>query len=96
MYLLREILHNWPDAYAAKILKQTREAAGPNSKLVLVECVVQYACSGTSEDADIPGAIMPPAPSPLLANFGIAKYIIDYYTDFVVSRPIPVEGKVPY
>lgn len=85
MYLLRVVLHDWPDAYAAKILKQIREAASSDSKLVLQECVVQYACPSTSEHADIPGAVVTPAPAPLLANFGIAKNISDYYADFIVS-----------
>ena len=84
VYLLRIILHDWSDEYAMKILKRVRAAASPDSKLIVMEAMLQYACASGNEYAHIPGAVQPPAPAPLLANFGVAKDIIDYYADFVV------------
>src|SRR5262249_37669556 len=39
-YLLSNIIHDWDDASAVAILKGTRRAAGPNSRLLLFEFVV--------------------------------------------------------
>lgn len=39
-YLLRTILHDWPDADAARILARLREAMAPDARLVLVDAVV--------------------------------------------------------
>ncbi|GGM05622.1 MULTISPECIES: methyltransferase [Micromonospora] len=39
-YLLKHIVHDWPEAQAVEILKKVREAAGPGSKLLLMEFVL--------------------------------------------------------
>lgn len=85
VYMMRAILHDWSDTYATKILKRLRDAASPESKLVLVEAILQHTCPSPEEYADIPGAVVPPAPAPLLANYGIAKELTDYSLDYVVS-----------
>ncbi|GAA5869969.1 hypothetical protein JCM16303_001854 [Sporobolomyces ruberrimus] len=44
VYLLRTIIHDWPDAEAVTILKHLAEAAGPESKLVIVESTLVELC----------------------------------------------------
>ncbi|TFY69031.1 hypothetical protein EVG20_g3321 [Dentipellis fragilis] len=62
---VRGILHDWADQYCVKILRSLR-AAAPNTRLLVVDQLVSYACK--DEDAnDIPG-VAPPAP--LLPNWG--------------------------
>jgi len=63
VYFMRVVIHDWPDAPAKEIMANTRKAAGPNSKLVLFDLVMPYACA-------TPGS--PPAPFPLLPNLGVA------------------------
>lgn len=63
VYFMRVVIHDWPDVTAKEIMANTRKAAGANSKLVLFDCVMPYACV-------TPGA--PPVPSPLLPNLGVA------------------------
>ncbi|MCI4345011.1 MAG: hypothetical protein L3J87_05250, partial [Thermoplasmata archaeon] len=36
-YVLRCILHDWPDAEATRILRTVRSAAGPSSKLLVID-----------------------------------------------------------
>ncbi|KAJ6475817.1 S-adenosyl-L-methionine-dependent methyltransferase [Mycena vitilis] len=63
VYFMRVVIHDWPDVTAKEIMANTRKAAGADSKLVLFDCVMPYAC-------DTPGA--PPVPAPLLSNLGVA------------------------
>ncbi|KAJ7026144.1 S-adenosyl-L-methionine-dependent methyltransferase [Mycena alexandri] len=63
VYFMRVVIHDWPDAPAKEIMANTRKAAGPNSKLVLFDLVMPYACA-------TPGS--PPTPFPLLSNLGVA------------------------
>jgi hypothetical protein len=44
VFLLRVILHDWPDAFAHRILLHLREAAAPHTKLVLADFVLPLAC----------------------------------------------------
>jgi hypothetical protein len=39
-YLLKKVLHDWPDARAREILARCREAMAPDSRLLLIESVV--------------------------------------------------------
>ena len=39
-YVLRRILHDWPDEEAIAILRVVRRAMGPSSRLIIVDCVV--------------------------------------------------------
>jgi hypothetical protein len=40
-YLLKNIIHDWPDDKALQVLRNVRAAAGPRSKVLLVEMVVR-------------------------------------------------------
>ncbi|KAJ6460913.1 S-adenosyl-L-methionine-dependent methyltransferase [Mycena sanguinolenta] len=63
VYFMRVVIHDWPDVTAKEIMANTRKAAGKESKLVLFDLVMPYAC-------ETPGA--PPVPAPLLPNLGVA------------------------
>ncbi|KAI0644766.1 S-adenosyl-L-methionine-dependent methyltransferase [Trametes meyenii] len=84
VFLARAVLHNWPDKDALKILSILRRAAGPHTKLLLVDNLLPYAC--VDEKADISsesqGAVrsLVPEGSPLLPNLGKASangFILD-------------------
>ncbi|KAL0961428.1 hypothetical protein HGRIS_006374 [Hohenbuehelia grisea] len=72
VFILKHIVHNWSDQYAAKILSSLRKAAGPNTTLLVVDLIVAYTCHDPSVDqADsVPGSTIREAPKPLLANYG--------------------------
>ncbi|KAJ6551774.1 hypothetical protein B0H19DRAFT_1297609 [Mycena capillaripes] len=44
VFLLRVVLHDWPDAFAQRILLRLREAAAPGTRLVLADFVLPLAC----------------------------------------------------
>ncbi|KAJ3819191.1 hypothetical protein F5880DRAFT_1137749 [Lentinula raphanica] len=82
VFLLRVVLHDWPDAFAQRILLRLREAARPDTKLLIADFVLPLACadnfgSGEDEDEiglrDIQGAETMLAPAPLLPNLGKAS-----------------------
>jgi hypothetical protein len=63
-----------------KILKPLREAATPDTRLVVMESISPYACHVTTTSDGFKGAVAQEAPPPLLANWGAAKemvYIVD-------------------
>ncbi|THV00231.1 O-methyltransferase, partial [Dendrothele bispora CBS 962.96] len=72
VFLVKQILHNWPVGYTTRILRHLREAAQPNTLLVVIENITPYACripSGTVDN--MTGAVdVKPAPEPLLSNYG--------------------------
>ncbi|KAJ6474950.1 S-adenosyl-L-methionine-dependent methyltransferase, partial [Mycena sanguinolenta] len=77
VFLLRHILHVWTDPSAIVILTHLGAAAYPTTKLVIVENIVQSACSGESTHPHVNSISMlgvprKPAAPPLLANFGMA------------------------
>lgn len=79
-------MHDWPDLYAEKILVHLRKAATPDTKLILMDSIMSYAChdpSGEEEDA-APGSAAREAPAPLLANYGAANEM-GYTADFTVN-----------
>lgn len=87
VFLLRMILHDWANSYAQKILQPLREAAGPNTTLVIVDNVVPYACKDDSPISNsIPGGGAPPAPEPLLENMGVVN-AHNYLADVQVCLP---------
>ncbi|KAI0292082.1 S-adenosyl-L-methionine-dependent methyltransferase [Multifurca ochricompacta] len=61
-YLLRFIIHDWPDNHSIAILKNLRAAAGPATRLVLFEGVMPHVC--------LTHGGRPPPPPPLLGNLG--------------------------
>lgn len=82
VFLLRVILHDWPDAHARMILLKLREAATEETKLVLADFVLPLACvddfgsGGSGGDGvleGVEGADSMLAPAPLLANLGKAS-----------------------
>lgn len=78
VFLLKQIVHDWSDRYAGKILQRLRDAATPNTKLVVIDSIIPYSCA--VDDSSIPGFEYPRAPAPLLANLGAANilpYIVD-------------------
>lgn len=81
VFLLRNILHDWPDKYCLQILKHLREAASPGTQLLVVDNLMSYAAAENTQD--IPGANRPAVSSPLLPNGGYAN-IIPYYQDIQV------------
>ncbi|KAJ6474192.1 O-methyltransferase [Mycena sanguinolenta] len=90
VFLLRHILHDWADPSAIIILTQLRTAALPTTKLVLIEKIMQSACSGESthphvNNIPILGAPRKPAVAPLLANFGVASALL-YYDDLTMNN----------
>ncbi|KAI4213304.1 MAG: hypothetical protein LQ351_004045 [Letrouitia transgressa] len=40
IYLMRHIVHSWPDKWVIKLLKETAVAMEPNSKIIIVETIV--------------------------------------------------------
>ncbi|KAJ7872023.1 S-adenosyl-L-methionine-dependent methyltransferase [Mycena leptocephala] len=82
VFLLRMILHDWSDEYCVKILRYLRATADKSTKLLIIENIVSYACTDTLTK-DIHGAERPPAPAPLLPNFGHSNTIA-YYTDLTM------------
>jgi hypothetical protein len=100
VFLLRVILHDWPDAYAERILKRLREAADVDTKLLIADFVLPLACvdeqtskspddpDGSEEEdvlAGVEGAERSLAPAPLLANLGKASSNV-YWMDMTVSE----------
>ncbi|KAJ7653148.1 O-methyltransferase [Mycena polygramma] len=88
VFLLRVVLHDWPDAFAHRILLRLREAAAPHTRLVLADFVLPLACvddfgvgeTGGAEtqtqperEPQVEGAEKRLAPAPLLANLGKAS-----------------------
>lgn len=79
-------MHDWADPYAKKILKNLRESATPDTKLVTVDCIVPYSCPATITE-EIPGAALPAAPPPLLPSLGEASSLA-YQLDLQVRAAL--------
>ncbi|KAH9484888.1 4-O-methyltransferase 1 [Psilocybe cubensis] len=75
VFLLKQIMHDWPDKYAIKILSQLRQAARPDTRLIIIESAIPFACHDPSGDKGkgVIGAVPKEAPEPLLANYGVAN-----------------------
>ncbi|KAI0820083.1 S-adenosyl-L-methionine-dependent methyltransferase [Trametes gibbosa] len=84
VFLARAVAHNWPDKDVLKLLSILRRAAGPHTKLLLVDNLLPYACVDDKVDpsSSSGGAVrsLVPEGSPLLPNLGRASangYILD-------------------
>ncbi|KAF9235942.1 S-adenosyl-L-methionine-dependent methyltransferase [Melanogaster broomeanus] len=66
VYYLRNIIHDWPDAEAAIILRNVSAAMEPHSRLLIHDYVLTTA--NRKPTADYMGADV--APEPMLPNFG--------------------------
>src|SRR6202044_3008385 len=49
LYVLKNIIHDWPDEKAVQILRNVRTAAGPHATVLLIELVIP------DHDRDFPG-----------------------------------------
>ncbi|KAJ8582548.1 S-adenosyl-L-methionine-dependent methyltransferase [Rhizopogon salebrosus TDB-379] len=67
VYILRVVLHDWPDARARHVLLNLRLASSPETRLVIAEHVLPLACV---DEGVHRGADSTLAPAPLLPNFG--------------------------
>ncbi|KAG6898617.1 hypothetical protein C0993_005644 [Termitomyces sp. T159_Od127] len=79
VFILRQILHDWSDPYCVRILTELRAVATPDTKLVLVDSIIAYACHDPTTETGLNSGYKE-APSPLLANYGAAN-IIPYLLD---------------
>lgn len=82
VFLLRNILHDWPDKYCVQILNYLRQAAAPFTQLVIIDNLLSYACTEEGLE-NVPGANRPLPPPPLLPNGGYAS-AISYSQDLMV------------
>ncbi|KAH9947601.1 O-methyltransferase [Amylocystis lapponica] len=77
VFLLRMIMHNWPDAECVQILKRVRECIGTNanSRIVIVDNIMLYASREQTVEGQDGGNVDPESlgPAPLLANWGAAN-----------------------
>lgn len=92
VFLLRRVVHNYPDARVVQILTRLRGAAMPNTQLVIIDRIVPVASSVDSEDPrvqGIPGATPPCASPPLLPNWGVASAGVYHYDMTVRLLPFP-------
>ena len=79
VFLLCHVIHDWAEESCLTILKHLRAAAGPKTELVIVEQMMTSVCDEPATH-DIPGALLPAPPSPLLRNLGRASshaYLMD-------------------
>ena len=83
IFLLRNIIHDWADKYCIQLLRKLREAATPDTRLMIVDNLMSYACRNKELDK-IPGAQPAPVPAPLLPNGGYSS-VIAYYEDIQVG-----------
>lgn len=90
VFLLRVVLHDWPDAFAQKILLRLREAATPSSRLLIADFILPLACPDNMVGLeDVEGAESLLAPSPLLPNLGKASANV-YWMDMTVCPHWPI------
>ncbi|KIL66630.1 hypothetical protein M378DRAFT_160640, partial [Amanita muscaria Koide BX008] len=78
VFLMKHIVHDWSDEYSAKILKQLRGSATPNTKLICLEAIIPYGCRGGEAVNHIPGAAFLEAPEPLPAHWGLISTMFNY------------------
>lgn len=97
VYLLRMIMHNWPDKECVEILQRVRASCTKNTRIVIVDNIMLYASreqkiDGQDTGADDPEAL---APEPLLANWGAANSL-SYKQDInMLSNHNACERTVP-
>jgi hypothetical protein len=78
VFMLRFILHDWPNSYAKKILTHLRNVAKPSTKVLLVEQILQYPSHKQEFQFDIQKLGIPEQPPfPLIANAGSLTYSMD-------------------
>lgn len=85
VFILRTIMHDWSDKYANKILTNLRAKATSETRLLVLDSVIDFACPTTVDDiaSGVRGAERSQPPAPLLANLGQAN-VMSYGMDLVV------------
>ncbi|KAG2343502.1 S-adenosyl-L-methionine-dependent methyltransferase, partial [Suillus weaverae] len=74
VYILRVVLHDWPDARARHVLLNLRLASSPETRLIIADHVLPLACwTLDTVLAHLEGAHGTLAPAPLLPNLGKAS-----------------------
>ena len=86
MFLLRVITHDWPDEFVARILLQLRQAATPQTKLILMDYVLPFACEDRTGSIGAVRTMAPPS-SGLLSNLGKANANA-FWLDMTESSPL--------
>jgi len=71
IYYLRNIIHNWPESSAIEILRSTRRAMEPHSRLLIHDYVLQHLSREPLTESGVIG--MEEAPTPMLPNFGLGN-----------------------
>lgn len=66
VFVTRYTTHNWSDKYAMKYLSRLREAARPDTRLIIIDDIQDYLSRGLATADAIPGAVKDAAPEPLL------------------------------
>ncbi|KAG2073514.1 S-adenosyl-L-methionine-dependent methyltransferase [Suillus decipiens] len=66
VYYLRHILHDWPDSESTTILRNIRKVMGPNSRVLVHDCMLFHPI----EEPGLGAIEINKAPEPLLLNFG--------------------------
>ncbi|KAG6895118.1 hypothetical protein C0992_003090 [Termitomyces sp. T32_za158] len=84
VFILKQILHDWSDPYCACILTELRAAATPETKLIVVDSIISYACHDPTTKSDL-NSDYKEAPAPLLPNYGAAN-VMPYFLDLAVRH----------
>ncbi|KIK46161.1 hypothetical protein CY34DRAFT_9855 [Suillus luteus UH-Slu-Lm8-n1] len=66
VYYLRSIIHDWPDDESRAILRNIRKVMGPNSRVLIHDCVLLH----TFQELEVGANEFSKAPEPMLLNFG--------------------------
>ncbi|KAJ8508724.1 hypothetical protein ONZ45_g9012 [Pleurotus djamor] len=92
IFLLKGIAPNWADPYFVKILSRLRKAAKPDTKLLLMDSIIPFACRTPPCDPStaVPGSLQQYAPEPLLANYGPPNETV-YHLDMVSNVGVVVQ-----
>jgi len=77
IFLVRMVMHGWPDAECSKILNHLRDCIGSNkdARVLIIDNIMLYASRQQQLEGQDAGATDPEAvaPEPLLANWGAAN-----------------------
>lgn len=91
VFFMQNIIHDWSDKYGLQILRQLREAAGPDTNLFSVDKVIPCtAPSKERERIEMPGVLYADLPEPLSVVGGGDAFA--YFLSMHVSRlfiPLP-------
>ncbi|KAG2068630.1 S-adenosyl-L-methionine-dependent methyltransferase [Suillus decipiens] len=70
VYYLRNVIHNWQDRDATTILRNIRKVMGPNSRVLIHDCVLLR----TLQEPGVKTDGLSVAPEPMLPNFGAGTH----------------------